>query len=95
VETSSARDKIAFNAYGLNRFVIAAGYTSVKLKFAALTFTAPNKIIYKVKMEGYSNWNVLGNTNEMLYPKLPAGEYVFKVASTNSAGKWANLFHFM
>ncbi|HEX6383313.1 MAG TPA: two-component regulator propeller domain-containing protein [Anaerolineae bacterium] len=63
----------------------------VSFEFAALDFTAPDGIRYQFKLDGYEDtWNdVASDRRYTTYTNLPAGDYVFRVRGTNSAGLWS------
>ncbi|MCW3111596.1 MAG: hypothetical protein JWQ09_6102 [Segetibacter sp.] len=72
-------------------FTLPAGYNSIYVKFAALSFAAPGKNLYKVKLEGFDkDWLFLSNEAEIRYTKLPPGNYVFSIQATNNSQKWNN-----
>ncbi|MDB5250749.1 MAG: hypothetical protein JWQ40_5143 [Segetibacter sp.] len=81
----------SLNTYRKTSFTLPAGYNSVILKFAALTFAAPDKNNYKVKLEGFDkDWLPLKNENEIRYQMLPPGNYTLFVQASNNSGKWSN-----
>ncbi|MCB0174463.1 MAG: response regulator [Anaerolineae bacterium] len=63
----------------------------ISFEFAALDYIAPEKIRYQYKLDGYETaWNqVNSNRRYSTYTNLPAGDYTFRVRSTNSAGLWS------
>ncbi|MCB0018513.1 MAG: response regulator, partial [Anaerolineales bacterium] len=63
----------------------------VSFEFAALDYTAPQKIRYQYKLAGYEeDWNEVDSDRRYsTYTNLPAGDYTFQVRSTNSAGLWS------
>ncbi|MBE0684872.1 MAG: response regulator, partial [Anaerolineaceae bacterium] len=57
--------------------------------FAALHFSAPEKIEYAYKLKGLDeDWNYVGNRNFASYTNVPPGNYFFQVKATNSDGIW-------
>ncbi len=60
----------------------------VKLYFSAMDFHAPENIQYLYQLIGYDQQEHYTNMNHATYTNLPAGKYIFKVASTNSDGIW-------
>ncbi|MCW3080304.1 sensor histidine kinase [Segetibacter sp.] len=78
------------NTYKNTSYTFPAGYNAVIFKFAALSFAAPDKNNYKVKLEGLDKeWLFLKNVNEVRYPKIPPGKYTFVVQASNNNGKWS------
>ncbi|HVO76158.1 MAG TPA: two-component regulator propeller domain-containing protein [Ignavibacteriaceae bacterium] len=58
-------------------------------EFTALDFTAPDKNRYKYFMEGFDKgWIHSGSRRFVTYTNLDPGEYIFKVAGSNSDGTW-------
>jgi PAS domain S-box-containing protein len=58
-------------------------------EFAALHFVAPDANRYAYQMEGMDdNWNQLGHRRFVTFPRLPAGEYVFRVKAANNDNIW-------
>lgn len=61
------------------------------VEFAALDFTNPFSVSYAYKLEGADrDWIYCQNQRIVNYTKLPPGDYVFKVKSTNSNGIWVD-----
>jgi signal transduction histidine kinase len=57
--------------------------------FAALEFSAPDKIKYRYRLEGFENeWNDAGNKREATYTNLDPGNYTFQVKAANPDGYW-------
>lgn len=58
--------------------------------FSSLQFSLPHKNYFSYKLDGYDeNWSTASNINFARYTNLPAGEYVFKVLSSNYDGIWS------
>jgi len=59
-------------------------------KFAALNYTTPEKNHYKYKMEGFDrDWVYTDNQHRIAaYTNLDAGEYTFKVKTSNNDKVW-------
>lgn len=61
----------------------------VSFEFAALDFAAPQKNQYAYQLEGIDKkWIYSGSRHFVSYSQLPAGDYIFKVKASNSAGEW-------
>ena len=57
--------------------------------FAALEYSAPEKISYAYYLEGWDrSWNYIGALRTANYTHLTEGSYVFRVKSTNAEGQW-------
>lgn len=61
------------------------------LDFAALDFTAPQKVGYRYKLEGYdAGWIAAdGARGSLAYNNLAPGSYTLRVQGTNRAGRWS------
>lgn len=58
-------------------------------KFVALNFIAPEKNLYRFKLEGLdTEWQNAGNDGKAVYTSLPPGEYTFKAIGANNDGVW-------
>jgi diguanylate cyclase (GGDEF)-like protein len=61
----------------------------IQFSFASLDYTAPERNIYRFMLTGFDqDWITTQQPNAM-YTNLAAGDYVFKVQSTNSDGIWS------
>lgn len=62
-----------------------------RLDFAALDFTAPQKVAYRYRLEGYdASWIPADAARSSLaYNNLAPGEYTLRVEGTNRAGRWS------
>lgn len=61
----------------------------ITFSFAALEFSAPGKIKYSYKLDGFDNtWTDAGNTREAHYTNLDPGHYTFRVKAANPDGYW-------
>lgn len=57
--------------------------------FTALEFSAPQEIDYAYFMDGWDRqWTDAGHQRKAAYTHLEEGHYIFRVKSTNTAGKW-------
>ncbi len=65
---------------------------SFAIYFSALHFSAPNKNMYKYKLEGFDSEWIKKNSNERFakYTNLQPGKYVFKLLASNNDGVWSN-----
>ncbi len=62
----------------------------IRINFASLDYSNPNKNIYKYKLEGLeNNWVPADNNNFVSYTNLSPGEYRFIVMGSNSNGVWS------
>jgi signal transduction histidine kinase/ligand-binding sensor domain-containing protein len=58
-------------------------------EFAALSYTAPEKNMYRYILEGYDkDWILCGTRRYASYTHVDPGNYVFKVIGSNEDGVW-------
>lgn len=61
----------------------------LSFEFAALEYSAPDKIQYAYYMQGSDkDWIYCGNTRKVVYSHLSEGMYTFRVKNTNAEGQW-------
>lgn len=61
----------------------------ITFSFAALEFSAPDKVKYEYKLEGFDrHWIKAGNGREAHYTNLDPGRYTFHVKAANPDGYW-------
>ena len=75
---------------GLLRVRVPPGGRDVELHYTGISFTAPEKISFRYRLEGLDkNWVEAGGRRTALYPGLPVGEYVFHLSACNADGLWS------
>src|SRR5262249_9107668 len=68
---------------------LVAGQQELVVGYTAFSFSAPEKIAFKYKIEGLDkNWTAAGNAREARFNHLPAGSYKFRVTAANGDGIW-------
>jgi len=68
---------------------IPPGNGSLEIQFAALSFRAPEKNLYRYQLAGVDpDWVAAGNRRAVKYNNLPPGRYRFKVVACNNDGVW-------
>ncbi len=74
----------------VNNIVLDHRQKLVSFSFAALEFDNAHKNLYAYKLEGFnSDWvHTSAASRTATYTNLNAGEYIFKVKSTNNDGLW-------
>ncbi|HLP62559.1 MAG TPA: two-component regulator propeller domain-containing protein, partial [Candidatus Deferrimicrobium sp.] len=66
------------------------GKKRLEIYYTAVSFIDPQKIKFKIKLEGYdSNWVEVGALRNAVYNRLAPGHYTFKVAACNQDGIWS------
>jgi ligand-binding sensor domain-containing protein/two-component sensor histidine kinase len=68
---------------------IAAGHSHLAFEYAGLSFSAPQKVLYRYRLEGFDkSWVDAGTQRVAYYTNLPPGDYQFRVAAENGDGVW-------
>ncbi|TVS11957.1 MAG: hybrid sensor histidine kinase/response regulator [Wenzhouxiangella sp.] len=63
---------------------------SVRLEFSAPTFVAPERVRYRVRLEGWDeDWLVLRRQSQMYYSNLRPGRYRFQVQAAAAGDAWS------
>ncbi len=76
----------ADNAAGI---VLSYEENYFSFEFAALSYTAPEKNLYRYKLDGFDNdWISCGTRRYVSYTQVEPGDYVFRVQGSNNDGVW-------
>lgn len=68
---------------------ISAGHVHFQFEYAGLSFTAPLKVRYRYRLEGFdNNWTDAGARRTAYYTNIPPGRYTFRVQAANNDGLW-------
>ena len=68
--------------------IIQPGVDPVELEYTGLSFTAPENVQFRYRMEGLeTNW-VKTRDRHAVYQRLPPGKYTFRVLACNNDGVW-------
>jgi signal transduction histidine kinase len=68
---------------------VPLGAGEVEIHYAALSYTAPEKVRFKYKLEGFDkDWVDAGTRRFAYYANLPPGRYSFKVIAGHIDGPW-------
>ena len=71
------------------RVSVPAKTGSIHITYTALSFTAPRKIRFRYKLDGYDkDWSQPVSLREVSYTNLPPGSYDFRVIACNNDGVW-------
>ncbi|MES1245100.1 MAG: two-component regulator propeller domain-containing protein, partial [Acidobacteriota bacterium] len=75
----------------LDHLSLAPGERGFRLDFAALDFTAPEKVVYRYRLDSYdARWITTDAARASLtYTNLAPGRYTLRVQGTNRAGRWS------
>ena len=67
---------------------IPPGRELLEIRYTSLNLLAPDRTRFKYQMEGYDEMTDAGSDRVVRYPKLPHGEYLFRVIAANEDGVW-------
>jgi len=71
---------------------VRPGDGSLRVRYAALSYVAPEKIQFRYKLEGFDKeWIDPGDVRQVTYNSLPPGHYSFHVAACNEDGIWNDM----
>jgi len=69
---------------------IAAGSRRFAFNYAALSYSAPNKVRFRYQLVGFDHaWIDAGSQRSAYYTNLPPGHYTFRVIACNNDGVWS------
>jgi ligand-binding sensor domain-containing protein/signal transduction histidine kinase len=69
---------------------IAAGSRRFAFDYAALSFSAPGKVSFRYRLDGFDHaWIEAGAQRSAYYTNLPPGRYTFRVMAANGNGAWS------
>lgn len=72
-----------------DRVEVPPGSGSIQIRFAALSYAAPEKVRFRCRLSGYDGgWVEMGASRTVRYPRVPHGEYRFEVTACNNDGLW-------
>jgi len=76
--------------YETKELILGPDEDIVTFDFAALSYAAPEKTIYRYQLEQYEDdWNEVDSRRRFAtYTNLPAGDYTLRVQSQNQDGTW-------
>lgn len=68
---------------------VPPGEGNLEFQYAGLSFTSPNKVRFKYRLEGFDrDWIDAGARRAAFYTNIPPGDYCFRVEASNSDGVW-------
>src|SRR5579859_949086 len=72
-----------------NDLVLQPNYRKIEFKFTALSFSAPENVHFRYRLEGLEDdWIEAGAQRSASYARLTPGNYRFHVIACNDAGVW-------
>ncbi|HEY1577610.1 MAG TPA: two-component regulator propeller domain-containing protein [Terracidiphilus sp.] len=67
--------------------VLHPGQTNLEIEYTALSYTRPEQISFRYKLDGIDTaWQNVGQRRTAYYSHLPPGDYVFRVSARNGDG---------
>lgn len=61
----------------------------LEIDYTALSFVAPEKVLFRYKLEGFDHdWHEAGTRRQAFYTNLPPRSYHFRVMACNNSGVW-------
>jgi signal transduction histidine kinase/streptogramin lyase len=89
-KTSSPRTQTAItDNVNTQDFRIAPGAHRYEFTFTALSFTVPEKVRFRYRLEGLDpHWTDAGTKRSVNYSYIPPGSYTFRVTACNNDGVW-------
>jgi ligand-binding sensor domain-containing protein len=71
------------------RLQVSAGHVHFQFDYAALSFTAPQKVRYRYMLDGFDHqWTEADGRRAAYYTNIPPGKYTFRVQAANNDGVW-------
>jgi signal transduction histidine kinase len=71
------------------RLQTGPGRTRLEFRYTALTFTAPERVRFRTRLEGLDEkWRDAGGQRTVAYEAVPPGHYQFRVMAENGDGVW-------
>ena len=83
-QTGSSSGSLA----SLNNLTLSYEDAVVNIDYAALEYSAPNKIQYAYYLEGWDKAWTYTSIRSAYYSRLTEGNYTFHIKSTNTEGQW-------
>lgn len=72
------------------RLNVGSRFNSLTISFSPMVYTAPNKVRYAYRLEGFDNdWQYTDYRQRFAhYANLDPGRYTFRLKTTNESGQW-------
>jgi len=88
-EIAASGGRISVDTAG-KEFHYPRGTWDAEFYFSALSYVAPEKVVYQHKLEGYylEDWTSSPTPGYVHYTNLPPGHYTFRVRAANNDGVW-------
>ena len=64
-------------------------HRKVEIDFAGLSYTSPEKVRFRYRLSPFdADWVEAGTSHRATYPRLPGGNYQFRVIACNNSAVW-------
>jgi signal transduction histidine kinase len=87
-------DVVRANGHDLDKAgnaVVRPGKGELEFHYVGLSFVAPEKIHYRIRLDGYDKqWVDVGTRRSAFYTNLKPGSYNFQVQACNEDGVWSS-----
>ncbi len=71
------------------RLRLGPGVNRMEIEFTALSLTSPDNVAFRYQLEGLEqDWVEAGTARVARYPRIPPGNYRFRVTACNPDGVW-------
>ena len=77
-----------YGAESLDTLTLLPRERSITIHFAALDFSAPDRISYAFRLSGNDEWTYIGHNRSTTLLDMEPGEYLLEIRSTNADGEW-------
>ena len=82
-------DRKTYGAISDGTLRLPALIRDLRIDYTALSLVAPEKILFRYKLEGRDNdWQEITGRRQAFYNDLPPGNYRFRVMACNNSGLW-------
>lgn len=89
ISGASGRNEVRLEAPFPLPLRLPPGSYGLEIEYAALSYSAPEKVRYEFKLEGQGpDWQDIGNRPIVRFYQMQPGEYVFRVRAANHDGVW-------
>lgn len=70
--------------------IISPGQERLEIRYTGLSLSAPNKMRFRYRLEGYDrDWVEAGTSRTAVYAHVPPGKYRFRVIAVNNGNVWS------
>lgn len=67
---------------------LGPSHRKLDIEFTALSYTAPENVHFQYRLENFDEGWIDSDVRNATYPRLPAGDYLFRVTACNNDGVW-------